>query len=83
MLFVLLQEDEPKKVTVRGEEVPIKTVTVEDSTGKVKVTLWRDCADTQVRPGDHISITDVIVNVYQNTTSLSTTTRSKVQVCCL
>ena len=41
-----------KKVKVKGEDVPIKTVTLEDNTTKAKVTLWRDASSTEVHPGD-------------------------------
>ena len=68
-------------MTVKGEEVPITSVIIEDASGQAKVTLWRLAADTSARPGDYVSITDVVVNHYQNTTTLNTTTKSKVQVC--
>lgn len=61
----------------------IKDVTVEDASGKVKVSLWRDASSTKARPGDNVTITDVVVNVYNNTTSLNTTAKSEVVVCVL
>ncbi|KAH3888771.1 hypothetical protein DPMN_012811 [Dreissena polymorpha] len=60
--------------------VPIKTITVQDDSSKTQVTLWRDAVQSDVRPGDHVTITDLIVNSYKNVLSLSTTTRSKIQV---
>ncbi|KAH3829112.1 hypothetical protein DPMN_014124 [Dreissena polymorpha] len=74
------QEDEPREVQVQGGMVPIKTITVMDDSSKTQVTLWRDAVQSDVRPGDHVTITDVIVNSYQNVLSLSTTARSKIQV---
>ena len=65
---------------VRGEEITIKSVTVEDRTGKAKITLWRTLTEAPVRPGDYIKITDVVVNHYNNMTSLQTTQMSKVEV---
>ena len=41
-----------KTVKVKGEDVPIKTVTLEDNTTKAKVTLWRYASSTEVHPGD-------------------------------
>ncbi|XP_052243517.1 uncharacterized protein LOC127853222 [Dreissena polymorpha] len=73
------QEDEPREVQVQGGMVPIKTITVMDDSSKTQVTLWRDAVQSDVRPGDHVTITDVIVNSYQNVLSLSTTARSKIQ----
>ncbi|KAH3798075.1 hypothetical protein DPMN_151665 [Dreissena polymorpha] len=74
------QEDEPREVQVQGGMVPIKTITVMDDSSKTQVTLWRDVVQSDVRPGDHVTITDVIVNSYQNVLSLSTTARSKIPV---
>ncbi|XP_052212546.1 uncharacterized protein LOC127831607 [Dreissena polymorpha] len=74
------QEDEPREVQVQGGMVPIKTITVMDDSSKTQVTLWRDAVQSDVRPGDHVTITDVIVNSYQNVLSLSTTARSKIQM---
>ena len=65
---------------VKGQPVPIKTITVEDESGQGKVTLWRDCACAAVRPGEHFVITDVVTNTYNNLTSLSTTARSRMKV---
>ncbi|KAH3696250.1 hypothetical protein DPMN_083715 [Dreissena polymorpha] len=58
--------------------VPIKTITVQDDSSKTQVTLWRDDVQSDVRPGDRVTITDVIVNSYKNVLSWSTTTRSKI-----
>jgi ssDNA-binding replication factor A large subunit len=80
LLFFSKQEDEPRQVKVRGSEVTIKTVTVEDATGKAKVTLWREMAESPVRPGDHVKIMDVVVNTYNNVTTLQTTMTSTVEV---
>lgn len=76
--FLLLQEEESRTVKTGGEEVTIKNITIEDPSGQARVTLWMEVADINVRPGDFVEITDVHVNLYQDT--LSTTMRSRVQV---
>jgi ssDNA-binding replication factor A large subunit len=73
-----LQEDEIK--TVRGEEVKIKTIMLKDSTETAKITLWRDLATADTRPGDYRQGTDVVVNFYNNQATLQTTSRSNVKV---
>lgn len=78
---ISLQEEDIRTVSVKGTEVPIKNVTLEDSTGKSKVTLWRDAAQACVKTGDYVVLTDVVVNTYKNETSLSSTSRTKVEVC--
>ena len=74
-------EDEPRTVEVKVEQVSIKTITLEDISSKSRVTLWRDTSTAGVRPGDHVLITDVVVNMYQNKASLSTTSKTKLEVC--
>lgn len=81
LLFV--KEDEPRTVSVRGEDVTLKQITIQDDTGKTKVTLWRQAAQSSTRPGDMVRITDVVLNSYQNTLSLSTTMKTKLEVCML
>ena len=44
------------------------------------MTLWREAVKAEVRSGDFVTITDVVTNHYKGETSLSTTTRSKLQV---
>ena len=78
---IFFKDEEVRKVKVKGEDVPIKTVTLEDTTAKAKVTLWRDVSSTEVHPGDYVMITDVVINSYRNETLLSTTSKSKVEVC--
>lgn len=65
---------------MRGDEVPIKMITVEDASGRTKVTMWRDSINRDVRPGDFVEITNVITNTYKQETNLSTTNSSKVEV---
>ena len=80
-IFFFLQDEEVRVVKVRGEDVPIKTITMEDVTGKSKVTLWRDISQTEMHPGDYITVSDVVLNVWRNESSLSSTSRSKIKVC--
>ncbi|KAL4232195.1 hypothetical protein ACF0H5_009770 [Mactra antiquata] len=75
-----VQEEESKTVQVKGDPVTIKTVTLEDESGQGKVTLWRECAAADVRPGDFVPISDVIPNQFNSQTTLSATVKSTVQV---
>ena len=65
---------------IRNEDVEIKVITIEDKSQKVKVTLWRESVKTEARSGDFVTITDEVTNHYKGETSLSTTTRCKLQV---
>lgn len=79
-----VQEDAVRTVLVRGEEVPVKAIYLQDeSLPRCKVTLWRDLTAVDIRPGDYVTVTNVVTNNYKNEVSLSGTNRTEVQVCCL
>lgn len=65
---------------VRGEPVPVRTITLEQNTDKIKVSLWRQEAESSIQSGDCVAITNLVVKTYQGQNQLSSTTRTKVQV---
>lgn len=78
-----LQEEEVRMVSVKGEEVPIKDIHVQDATGTAKhakVTLWRESTEIKARVGDYVNITNLVVNAYNNIVSLSGTGSTTVEV---
>ncbi|KAL4224753.1 hypothetical protein ACF0H5_015450 [Mactra antiquata] len=77
----IIQVNEPKEVKVKGHDIKIKSITVEDTSRKAKITLWRKLAESLVRPGDYVSITDVVSYVYNNVTTLQTTNLSTIEKC--
>lgn len=64
---------------IRNNKVPVKTIVIQDLTSKAKCSLWRDHASTKTRPGDFVTITDVIVNCYREEISFSSTQLSTIQ----
>jgi ssDNA-binding replication factor A large subunit len=78
--MILFQEEAVHQVMVNSTNVQIKNIFIEDASKKCKVALWRSCVDQDVRPGDFVEITDVIVNNYRNELSLSTTSRTVITV---
>lgn len=78
---MVLQEEATQEVKVHNDTVKVKTIYVKDETiPRCKVSLWRELSEADVRPGDHISITDVVLNVFRGESSLSTTSLTKLQV---
>ena len=65
--MILFQEEAVHQVMVSSTNVQIKNIFIEDSNKKCKVALWRSCVDQDVRPGNFVEITDVIVNNYRRT----------------
>lgn len=71
-----------RKVLVRGRDVKIKALVLKDKSAKCKLKffLWRDLSCTPVSVGQHVRITDVVVQSYNNDKSLSTTSRTQIEV---
>ncbi|XP_058864308.1 uncharacterized protein LOC117402104 [Acipenser ruthenus] len=63
-----------ERVTEKGNKVPIKNITIRDSTAQIKLTLWKDKTRIPIQPGDYIEATNIVLNSYlsNNTTRLST-----------
>lgn len=74
------QEDQEREVMVRNTPTRVKDIWLKDETGKAKVTLWREKCDASVRPGDFVSITDIVTSTYRSETSFSLTSKSSIQV---
>lgn len=69
-----------RKVLLRGRDVKIKALVLKDKSAKCKVFLWRDLSCTPVSVGQHVRITDVVVQSYNNDKSWSTTSRTQIEV---
>ena len=80
--YFSLQDSVATTVMVNDKEVNVRTITVEDRTGKVKVSLWRNIAAEPVVLGDVVAITNIVVNSkrYNNEESLSSTQFTKIEV---
>ncbi|KAL4233930.1 hypothetical protein ACF0H5_008602 [Mactra antiquata] len=47
----ILQEEGIKTVNVRGTDVNIRNIVIQDVSGKAKVCLWRDASNANARTG--------------------------------
>lgn len=75
----VVAEEIARTVSVRGRDVKVKSKTLKNGTGKCKVSLWREFAEKEVGIGQHLKITDVVVQTYNNEKSVSTTGRTEVE----
>lgn len=69
-----------RTVKVAGEDTAVRTLKIKDQTAACKVSLWRDLSKIKTTVGQHIELTNVIVQVYQEEKSVSTTSRTKLVV---
>lgn len=76
---VVTQDELPRQVVVRGEPVAVRTIVLSDKEAKVKVSLWRNESKTEIKTGDFLSLTNVIVKTYQGENQLSTTSRTTIK----
>lgn len=64
---------------VREERVNVKNIYIEDATSKCKLALWHSFAEKDIRPGEYVHITDVVINTFRNNeVSLPTTSKTKI-----
>lgn len=58
----------------------VKNVFLEDATEKCKVALWKNTGVQDIRSGDFVEITYVVINTFWNETYLTTTSRTNIIV---
>ena len=63
-----------------GEDTSVRSLKIKDNTGSCKISLWRDLGQMKTPVGGHVEITNVIVQVYNEEKSVSTTSRTKLLV---
>jgi ssDNA-binding replication factor A large subunit len=74
------QEDQEKEVMLANTPTRLKEIYINDTRVRVKVSLWREACDMPLRPGDYVTITDVMTSSHRGETSLSPTSKSTIQV---
>lgn len=77
--LILFQEDMTKTVKVKGVDVNVKSVALKDETYSIKVSLWRNLSDSSI-VGKYLSITNVVVTSFNEEISVSTTSKSILEV---
>lgn len=76
----IVQDEAVRTVDVRQQPTDVRTIVLEDKTGKAKLSLWRDLAKTQVAPGNYIEAKNVLISTYNNEVTLGSTSRTTLQV---
>lgn len=77
--LILFQDDMSKTVKVKGVDVNVKSVALKDEADSIKVSLWRNLSDSSI-VGKYLSITNVIVTSFNEKISVSTTSKSILEV---
>lgn len=77
--LILFQEDMTRPVKVKGVDVNVKSVALKDETDSIKVALWRNLSDSSI-VGKYLSITNVVVTSFNEEISVSTTSKSILEV---
>lgn len=73
------QEEMVRTVQVKGQDVAVQNIKIKDDTDEIKVTLWREMT-AACTVGSFLEITNVVVNHFQEDISLSTTSKTQIQV---
>ncbi|XP_071847331.1 uncharacterized protein [Apostichopus japonicus] len=76
----VIRDEAPRQVFARGSNVQVRTVVIEDKTDNIKLSLWKDFATHQLKPGDFVTAENVVTTEYQNERQVSTTSRTKIKI---
>ncbi|CAG2236918.1 unnamed protein product [Mytilus edulis] len=69
-----------ERVTQRTQEtIKLKQIYIQDSTGEVKVSMWRTLAETSVEVGKTVKITFLKLNIHKGEISLQTIPQSTLE----
>ena len=70
-----------RKVRVKHDPaVPIKTLVIGDDRDKIQVSLWRDMAHERYSVGQQVRLTNMMVNIWEDTVSLNSSKDSTATV---
>ncbi|KAJ8034442.1 ATP-dependent DNA helicase PIF1 [Holothuria leucospilota] len=72
------QDEVPKEVFVKGEATKVRTVTLTQHNDTIKMSLWRQDADCEIKTGDYIMAKNVMVKAYQGEMQVSSTSRTNI-----
>lgn len=75
----VIEVSEPREFQKFGKTGNVANAVIEDSTGKVKLTLWNEQIE-MVKPGYKVKITNGYVNEYQGDMQLTTGKFGKLEI---
>jgi len=75
----IIEKDEPREFNKFGNSGRVCNATLEDSSGKIKLTLWNDEID-KVKVGDKVKITNGYCNEFQDEKQLTAGRFGKLEV---
>ncbi|KAJ8309714.1 hypothetical protein KUTeg_011579 [Tegillarca granosa] len=75
----VVQEEMAQTVMAFNKPSTVKGFIIQNDDTKCRVSLWRDLAAKDIKTGDYVSITNVIVGQWNREVSLSSTTSTKIE----
>ena len=75
----VIEVEAPREFAKFGKQGRVANAVLEDSTGKVKLTLWNEQID-QIKKGDKVHITNGYVNEWQGEMQLTTGKFGKMEI---
>ena len=74
----IVDVSEPRKINTRYGQRSVADATLEDRTGKIKLSLWEDMID-KVRVGDEVAISGAYVTEFRNELQLNISRSGKLE----
>ncbi|XP_078520577.1 uncharacterized protein LOC144785651 [Lissotriton helveticus] len=76
----ITEAEDTKNILVGGQETKIRSITINDATDSVKISLWRDATDFTIEIGEYVQLTHMAVHEFNGEKILNTTRHSTIQV---
>lgn len=74
------QQEATKTIFISGQDTKLKSITLNDTTDSVKITLWREATQFPIEIGKSVKITHLTVHEYNGEKILNTTRHTQLQV---
>ncbi|XP_078535178.1 uncharacterized protein LOC144821904 [Lissotriton helveticus] len=74
------EEKTTKTLFIERQETKFKSITLNDTTDSVKITLWREATDFPIQIGNYVKITHLTLHEFNGEKILNTTQHTQLQV---
>ncbi|XP_078518235.1 uncharacterized protein LOC144782842 [Lissotriton helveticus] len=71
--------EDTKTIFVNGQDTKIKSITINDATDSVKISLWREASDFTTDIGQYVQLTHLSVHMFNGEKILNTTRNTTIQ----
>ncbi|KAJ8050039.1 hypothetical protein HOLleu_03068 [Holothuria leucospilota] len=76
----ITQDENVRSVNVGGRATAVRGMTLEDKTGKIRLSLWREKATSPIKIGDFVEATNLAITKFNSESTAGSTARTLIKV---